>query len=608
MFVRGESNRRRVPTTLCELPDYHTTHYTHPNALNAKHEGTWKGISSRDVRLLVRRTALGLYSVGVRPGDRVALLSENSPQWVISAFAISSIGAATVPIYTTQAPSQVEYILTNAGVKILLVSSEVLFVRVQSIFSHLHLSCVVVFGPFASGDGIITLEEVRSRGKALEEEQPGLLDCLRRDVKPESVASVIYTSGTTALPKGVALTHRNLTSNAVDASSVIGWHTGSDRALSFLPLSHIFELTLINIYLYRGIRVYFAESVETLAQSLQEVCPTVMTTVPRMLEKVYDKIRLKGKELTGLRRILFDWSIRLAARYNCDGGNSWWYGIQRSIASALVFSKWRSALGGKIRFIISGGAPLPAWLARVYFAAGIPILQGYGLTETSPVISVNTLKRNRIGSVGQLIPNAEVRIAEDGEILTRGPNVMKEFYNAPEATNAVFDGDWFRTGDIGYLDSDGFLFITDRKKDLIKKSSGKFIAPGPIETKLIASCYIDHAVVVGEGRKFAIALIFPNLANLKDWAMKRGMAVTMDAELLQLPEVQLLYQQEVNVVNAEVNPWERIIKFLLIESELTTATGDLTPTLKVRRHIVEQKYTDRINDLYEEFEHLHDVH
>ncbi len=608
MSSHDEFKSQTVPTTLCELLEDHASRYTHSNALNAKHGNSWEGISSQKFPALVKRTTLGLHALGVRPGDRVAILSENSPLWVISDFSITVLGAATVPIYTTQVASQVEYILTNAGVKVFLVSSKVLFERVQSVVSHLKLEHIIIFNSFTSGERISTLDELQSKGDALDKTQPELFNSLRRQITSDTIASVIYTSGTTGEPKGVVLTHGNLVSNAIDASSVIEWHPEGDVALSFLPLSHIFERTIINLYLYHGVPIYFAESIEALAQNLLEVRPTVMSTVPRMLEKVFDKIKIKGSELTGVKRKLFDLSITIANEYEPEKGNSLWYNIQRKIVSALVYSKWRNAVGGRIRFIISGGAALPVWLGRVFLAATIPVVQGYGLTETSPVIAVNYLKRNRLGSVGPLIPHVEVKIAEDGEILTKGPSVMKEFFNAPEATKEVFRDGWFCTGDFGYMDNDGFLFLTGRKKDLIKKSSGKFVAPGVIEMTLMESRFIEFAVVIGENRKFIIALIFPKFPVLNEWASQKKFDVTQREKLLALPEVELLYQKEVDIVNNNLNPWERIVKFILIEAEPTIVTGDLTPTLKVRRRTIEEKYKDRIEKIYKEFEHLHDIH
>jgi long-chain acyl-CoA synthetase len=607
MAFRDVITKQGTPATLIELLEIHTTKFAHQNALNAKRGNVWVGIDSEEFGSSVRKTALGLYAVGVRPGDRVAILSENSPLWVIADFSITSLGAATVPIYTTQVAAQIEYILTNAGVKVAFISSKTLFERIQPIFSSLNLDRVVIFDPFASGKGICTLAELQAKGENLDRVQPALFDGLRLGVASETPASVIYTSGTTGEPKGVVLTHGNLVSNAIDASSNIDWHPQSDRALSFLPLSHIFEKTIINIYLYRGVPIFFAESVDLLAQNLLEVRPTVMSTVPRMLEKVYDKINLKGSELKGLKRLIFNWSIKVATSYE-PAGSSRLFNIQRRILSALVYSKWRDAFGGRIRFIISGGAALPVWLGRLYLAAGIPIVQGYGLTETAPVIAVNSLRRNRIGSVGPVIPNVEVRIADDGEILVKGPNVMREFFNAPESTREVFQGDWFCTGDLGYLDDDGFLFITGRKKDLIKKSSGKFVAPAAIENRLLSSRMIEFAVVIGEGRKFITSLIFPNFRNLNDWAAGRGIAAGNREDLLRAPEVLNLYQNEIDSVNRELNPWERIIKFLLIEKEPAIVAGDLTPTLKMRRLIIEEKYKDRIDRVYKEYEHLHDIH
>jgi long-chain acyl-CoA synthetase len=607
MAFRDVITKQRIPATLSELLEVHATKYAHQNTLNAKRGNVWESISAEEFGALVRKTTLGLYAIGVRPGDRVAILSENSPLWVIADYSIVSVGAATVPIYTTQVASQVAYILSDAGVNVLLVSSKALFERIQTILPAVKLDRIVLFDPFISGKGICTLKALQSEGENLEREQPALFDTLRKTIEPDMPASVIYTSGTTGEPKGVVLTHENLVSNAIDASSTADWYPHSDRALSYLPLSHIFERTIINIYLYRGVSIYFAESIDLLAQNLLEVRPTVMSTVPRMLEKVYDRINVKGSELKGLKRLIFSRSIKVASVYN-PGRGSRLYDIQRRVFSALVYSKWRDAFGGRIRFIISGGAALPVWLGRLYLAAGIPIVQGYGLTETGPVIAVNSLNRNRLGSVGPIIPNVEARIADDGEILVKGPNVMKEFFNAPDATREVFRGEWFCTGDLGYMDDDGFLFINGRKKDLIKKSSGKFVAPAAIENRLLSSRFVEFAVIIGEGRKFIIALMFPNFHNLHEWATSNGLAIQNREALLRAPEVLALYQNEIDSINRELNPWERIIKFLLIEKEPAIVTGDLTPTLKMRRLIIEEKYRDRIDRLYKEYEHLHDIH
>ncbi|MER3524946.1 MAG: long-chain fatty acid--CoA ligase [Ignavibacteria bacterium] len=594
----------KQPTTLNELLEYHHALYGRPRQLNYKVQGAWVGFSSDEILAHVRRRALGLYSLGVRKGDHVGLLADNSPEWVMSDYAILANGAATVPLYVTQLAEQIEYILRDADCSILMVSSLSLFNKVKPIIEHGFLKRVVIFSPFAEGEQIITLEELEREGEAIDKSQPTLYDTLRRPVQPDDVATLMYTSGTTGKPKGVLLTHRNLVSNAIDAGADFEWHPATDVVFSLLPLSHIFERTMINMYLYHGVPVWFAESIEKVAENIQEVKPTIMATVPRMLEKVYDRILLKGSELTGIKQKLFAWSLALAKQYDPWIGHPLWYRLRLKIADVLVFSKWRAALGGCFRLILSGSAPLHPELARVFLAAGLPVIQGYGLTETSPVVTVNRSGRNKLGSVGPPIDHVEVKIADDGEILVRGPNVMKGFFNAPEQTAAVFDGEWFRTGDVGYLDQDGFLFITDRKKDLIKKSSGKFIAPGPIEASLRNSRYIEHAAVIGEGRKFAIAILFPKFQNLQQWAQQHQIPYATLSELVARPEVQQLYEEEVGRVNLGLNRWERIIKFIVSDHELTIADGQLTPTMKLKRRIIEEEFRTQIEALYREYERV----
>ena len=595
------------PTTLNELIAYSASHFPHPDMLKGKREGVWHSYSSAEVENLVKRRALGLYHLGVRTGDRVALLAENSPEWVISDYAILACGAITVPIYTTQVASQVEFILQNAEVNTLLISSAALFNRVRSILNNVSLNHIVIFSPFEQGEKFVPLADVEQFGEELEQRQQSLYDTLRFSVKPEDTATLIYTSGTTGMPKGVVLTHKNLLSNAIDSSSVIDLDPGGDQALSFLPLTHILERTMINIYLYRGLPISFAESIEKLAENLLDIRPPVMATVPRMLEKIYEKILTRGAELSGLKRKLFDWSLRIGAQYDPEGSPSLWYRIQHAIVSALVFSKWRAAVGGRARVFISGGAALAPNVQRLFLAAGIPIYQGYGLTETSPVIAVNTVNRNRLGCVGHPIPNVVVKIADDGEILMQGPGVMKEFYKSPEATAAVFENGWFKTGDIGYLDKDGFLFITDRKKDMFKKSTGKFVIPGPIEGNLCASRYVENAIVLGEARKFSIAILFPNFQNLTAWAKDQQITYQSNAELVRHPQVQQLYEREVAEVNKGLNKWERVVKFIISDHSLSIEEGLLTPTMKVRRREVEKRFRETIDALYAQYEHI-EVH
>ncbi|MGE5498241.1 MAG: AMP-dependent synthetase/ligase [Syntrophothermus sp.] len=608
MNKESEITISNPPSTLCQLLFNNCREYSYDDLLSSKIEGKWTGISSCGLARTVESMTLGLFSLGVKTGDHVAIYAENSPQWVIADFAITCLGAVTVPLYITQVESQIEYILKDAGVMHIFVSGESLLKRISNIVSRLGIKSVIAFNKPPELKGVISAAELRQLGEHTAGKNSGLFKKLAENVRPDSIASLIYTSGTTGEPKGVVLTHRNLVSNAIDASSIIHWMPGTDVAFSFLPLSHIFERTMINIYLYRGLKIYFAESIESISSNLPEVKPTVMSSVPRMLEKVYDRIIEKGTALSGMKKLIFNWSIRLADKYDYSRKGSMLFRLQLRIASFLVFKKWREALGGRLRFVISGGAPLQPKLAQIFMAAGIPVVQGYGLTETSPVIAVNNVNSNRIGSVGKPIPNVEVKIAEDGEILTRGPHVMKEFYNSPEATACVFQDGWFCTGDIGYLDKDGFLFVTDRKKELIKKSSGKFIAPAPIENKLRQSPFVEFAALIGERRKFVLAMIFPNFIALSAWALKNELNFKSHEELLNLPEVSILYQKIIDALNTELNPWERIIKFLLIEQPLSIDTNELTPTLKLKRRVVESKYKDRIDSVYEKFEHLHDLH
>ena len=600
---RPETN----PTTLNELLSHALEKYGDRSVLYAKRSGRWTGISASDFARRVRLRALGLHALGVRPGDHVALFAENSPEWVIADFAILALKAATVPIYVTQMPQQIRYILSDAGVRHMFVSTQHLFKRVKIILPDVGLDRVVCFEDLKEESGVINLETLEQMGKDTDEREPHLYDSLRLSARPSDIAALIYTSGTTATPKGVLLMHSNILSNAIDAGYNIDWDPQKDVILSYLPLSHIFEKMMINLYMYHTVPVYFATSIEALAENLAEVRPTILATVPRMLEKLYDRILMAGSALHGVKRILFDWALRVAKAHDPEHGDSLSLRLQRAVVSTLVFSKWRAAVGGRIRFFISGSAALNPALAKIYFASGIPIMQGYGLTETSPVISVNTFAANRIGSVGKPIRNVEVRIDADNEILVRGPNVMKGFFKNDEATSSVFDDGWFKTGDAGYLDTDGFLFITDRKKDLIKKSSGKFIAPGPIENELRTSSFIEHAAVLGEGRKFAIAILFPNFVALKTWAGERGIPCENHAELVLNPEVHGLYEAEVARTNALHNKWERIVKIILSDHELTIDEGLLTPTMKLRRREIEKKFKDRIDALYRQYEFI-EVH
>ncbi|CUS80145.1 AMP-dependent synthetase/ligase [Candidatus Kryptobacter tengchongensis] len=584
---------------LAELFEFGVKTYRNPKLLNYKSQGVWKSISADEAFNRVKNIALGLYSLGIRFGDKIALLSESRPEWTLTDLGIISIGAIDVPIYTTQSLPQVEFILTNSESKMIFISTKQLYERVLPVIEKVGLvDKVITFEK--SADNLMTLEELEEKGKELDKNNPNLYDELKSKVKPDDLATIIYTSGTTGEPKGVMLTHSNLISNATTCASLFTWDAEKEIALTYLPLSHIFERMIIYLYLYIGIQIWYAESIDKLADNLLEVRPTVMTTVPRFLEKAEERMIAQVQKMSPLKRKIFNWALNIAKQYDPEKRFPLSYKIKHKLVDILVYKKIRQRFGGRFRFIVSGGAALRPDLARIFTAAGIPVLQGYGLTETSPVISVNRLERNRIGSVGPVIPGVAVKIAEDGEILVDGPNVMKGYYKNEEATLKAFEHTWFKTGDIGYLDKDGFLFITDRKKDLIKTSGGKFIAPQVIENLLSSNVYIDKAIVIGEGRKFASALIFPNFETLKQFAHENNITYSNNAELVNHPKVQELYQKIVDQVNQHLAQWETIKKFAVIDGVLTIEDDYLTPTLKVKRRNVEARYKDLIDSFYKE--------
>jgi long-chain acyl-CoA synthetase len=587
---------------LVELFEFGVKTYRNPKLLNYKSaEGVWKSLSADEVARRVKNIALGLYSLGIRFGDKVALLSESRPEWTMTDLGILSLGAIDVPIYTTQSLPQVEFIITNSESKLIFISTKQLYERILPVLEKLGFTDkVITFEKEPPAPGVMTLEQLESIGEKLNNENPSLYDDLKSKVKPDDLATIIYTSGTTGEPKGVMLTHSNLISNATTCASLFSWNADKEVALTYLPLSHIFERMIIYLYLYIGIQIWYAESIDKLADNLIEVKPTVMTTVPRFLEKAEERMLAQVQKMSPLKRKLFNWAMDIARQFDPEKKFPLSYRIKHKIADILVYKKLRERFGGRFRFIVSGGAALRPDLARIFTAAGIPVLQGYGLTETSPVISVNRLERNRIGSVGPVIPGVAVKIAEDGEIWVDGPNVMKGYYKNEEATQRAFYCTWFKTGDIGYIDKDGFLFITDRKKDLIKTSGGKFIAPQLIENLLSSSVYVDKAVVIGEGRKFASALIFPNFEALKQFAQENNITYSNNSELLNHPKVQELYQKIVDEVNSKLAHWETIKKFAVIDGVLTIDEDYLTPTLKVKRRNVEARYRDLIDSFYKE--------
>lgn len=589
-----------APRTLCELLEKSVESYKNPKMLNSKVRGTWESLSSDQVYLSVKHVALGLHSLGIVPGDRVALYADSSSYWTIADLGIIQAGAADVPIYVTQALPDIEFILKNSEAICIFVGSKKLYERARGAIEKTKCKLVIGFPREDFGSGVIEWSDLIAEGRNEEEVAPDKFEEFRGAAKEDDLATIIYTSGTTGEPKGVMLSHKNLVSNAVDCARIFTFNGIDDVALSYLPPSHVFERMILYHYINVGIQVYYAESVDALPKNMLEVRPHIMTTVPRMLEKAFEKAQTVVENMQAYKKALFKWAVNLAREFDSEKKLPLGYRVKQRIASFLVYKNLRAAFGGRIRFIISGGAPLDPELARIFCAAGLPVLQGYGLTETSPVISVNRVARNRIGSVGPLIPNVSVKIAGDGEILVDGPNVMRGYYKNPGETAASFEGSWFKTGDIGHLDKDGFLFVTDRKKDLLKTSGGKFIAPQEIETLLARSLYVEKAIVIGDRRKFASALIFPNWDALTGFTEKNEISYSSRSDLLANGKIKTLFSGIVEDANSHLSQWETIKKFAVVEGELSVEADYLTPTLKMKRRNVEGRYRDLIESFYQE--------
>jgi long-chain acyl-CoA synthetase len=569
--------------------------------------GTWRALTHQELVQRVQRSGLALKRLGVRRGDRVAILSENRPGWLVADFACLAIGATDVPLYPSLPARQIQYILNDSGAVAIFVSTAPQLAKILEIRSEVPaLKHVIAMDADAQGPGVIWLQRLYAMGAEAEAAGEGATfkdEALA--ARPDDVATIIYTSGTTGDPKGVMLTHDNLWSNVVNALQV--FQIGpQDSSLSFLPLSHIFE-RMAGYYtmLRAGTAIHYAESIDTVPQNLMEVSPTVVTSVPRLYEKMYARVLENALAGGAVKKRIFFWARSVADRwadYKLAGSEpprvlGWQYGL----AQRLVFSKLKARTGGKLRFFISGGAPLAADIAKFFYAAGLPILEGYGLTETSPVVCVNLLERPRIGTVGPPLPGVEVRIAPDGEILTRGRHVMKGYYNKPEATRDALDPDgWFHTGDIGALDADGCLRITDRKKDMIVTAGGKNVAPQPIEGMVKKNKYVANAVMLGDKRKFCIMLVVPNFEHLDAWAKYKNLAYADHRGLVKMPEVKAKMEREVFKMLSNLASYETPKRILLLENDFSIENGDLTPTLKVRRRIVEKRYQRQIDALYQE--------
>lgn len=604
-----------APRTLNELFKQAMLARVNQIVMRYKRDRKWHDITGAQLNERVQSLTLALRRLGVRAGDRVALLAESSPEWSIADYAILANSAINVPIYPTQAVDQVEYILRNSGARILFISNSKLLRRIQPALDSLKSKDrprLILFEEpkeDKKDGGITTLAELEKMGREERLRYPHLYEQLSAQTKPEDLATIIYTSGTTGEPKGVMLTHHNLVSNALNSGIVFELRP-DDTALSFLPLSHVFERTVLYIYMHFGVQICFARGVETVAEDIKEVRPTVVTAVPRLFEKIYATINKRAAEAKPIQQKIFHRAVEVGRQVAMlrDKGEKVpiRLALELKALDRLVFTKWRAAIGGRLRFFVSGGAALSPELAYIFAGARITILQGYGLTETSPVVSFNRPQANRIGTIGQTIPGVKARVAEDGELLVQGDNVMQGYYQMGEETKRVLqrydDGVWFHTGDIGTIDADGYIRITDRKKDLIKTSLGKYIAPQPIENTIRAIPMVEQAIVIGNGRKFPSALIVPAFDALRAYARSIGVEIKDNAELARHPRIIEYFKKKVDEVTRELAPHEKIKKIALLDKEFSVESGELTPTLKVRRKFVEDKHRAVIDALYPKFE------
>jgi len=579
-----------------EFPYYAQKTFNLSKAFTTKSEGNWVSTSAQEFLDQANAVSRGLLRMGVQPDDKIALISmTNRTEWSVMDIGVLQVGAQTVPIYPTISEDDYAYILNHSESRYCFVSCNEVLTKVNSIKSQVP-SLEAVFS-FDKIDSSANWRDVLEKGED-SSNQPEVEE-RKNGVKPQDLATLIYTSGTTGKPKGVMLSHNNIVSNVLASKKRVPFEHGS-KSLSFLPVCHIFERMILYLYMYCGIEVYFAEGLDKISDNLKELKPNVMTVVPRLLEKVYDKIIAKGDDLSGIKHKLFFWAVNLGLKYKPYGANGWLYEKKLGIARKLIFSKWQEGLGGKLETMVSGSAALQPRLARIFAAAGIPVLEGYGLTETSPVISVNDIRDHglRIGTVGKIIEGVEVKIASDGEILCKGPNVMMGYYKDPVKTAEVIEDGYFHTGDIGEFDADGFLKITDRKKEMFKTSGGKYVAPQLLENRFKHSPFIEQIMVVGEGEKMPAALIQPNFEYLYDWAEENKITQGENSDIILNDRVLEKFQEEVDSANESFAKWEKIKQFRLTPDVWTIDEGHMTPTMKLRRKIIKDKYMVLYNDIY----------
>lgn len=585
-------------TRTFDILDRYQKNFQKEDALAGKVDKKWVTYSTNEYISYVNNFSYGLLTLGLKKGDKIATISNNRPEWNFADMGISQIGAIHVPIYPTISEEEYAYILEHSEPRIIILSDKPLLDKLKSIIEkNKFIEDTYTYNEI---EGVKNWKEIVELGKQNADKLKDKLLEIKAGIKPEDILTLIYTSGTTGFPKGVMLNHRNIVSNCIATANVHPYGFES-KCLSFLPLSHIYERMINYHFQYKGIGIYYAESMATVVDNLKEIKPDLFSTVPRLLERVYDAIISKGKALPALKKKIFFWAVNLGLKFKFHRENSCWYYMKLKLADKLIFSKWREALGGNVKLLVSGGAALQPRLATIFWAANIPVVEGYGLTETSPVIAVGNINTMEIkfGAVGPVIQEVEVKIANDGEILCKGPNVMLGYYKQPDLTKEVIDQEgWFHTGDIGLFEDNKYLKITDRKKEIFKLSSGKYVAPQVIENKLKESFFIEQIMVVGENEKFASALVSPNFTYLHDWATDRDIKCRDNEDLIQHPKVLEVFQKEVNQINKELAFHEQIKRFRLVKDEWTPQTGELSPTLKLKRRFIYKKYNHILKEIF----------
>lgn len=584
-------------TRIFDFPKYQLEKFNLEKAFTSKYNGKWESISSKEYVELSNTISRGLLRLGVKPDDKIAVISTtNRTEWNVLDIGVLQVGAQNVPIYPTISKEDYEYILNHSEATYCFVSDSEILEKLNAIKGNTKLKEVYTFDEVANEKN---WKEVLKLGEDTSNQD--VLDDRKNNVKPSDLATLIYTSGTTGRPKGVMLSHNNLVSNVLDSEKRVPFDYGHSKSLSFLPVCHVFERMILYLYQFCGVEVYFAESIEKMSDNLKEVKPNVMTAVPRLYEKVYDKIVAKGSELSFIKKMLFFWAIDVGLKFEPYGRNGWWYEKKLGLARKLIFSKWKEGLGGNLDLMVSGSAALQPRLTRIFAAAEMPIMEGYGLTETSPVISVNDMRNGgfNVGTVGRVIDNVEVKIADDGEILVKGPNVMQGYFKDPEKTSEVLLDGYFHTGDIGEICADGFLKITDRKKDMFKTSGGKYVIPSLLENQLKQSRFIEQIMVIGEGEKMPAALIQLNVEFIEEWAKRHdNIDFTSYDDIIKNPILIERIQEEVSECNSKFGKWEQIKKFELTPDIWTIDDGHLTPTLKMKRKVIKEKYKHLIEKIY----------